>query len=695
MAARVTHAHFERFAQHRLEFVRNIAALAEREEYLEVRRPAESHPRKFFSQSSHTPRPPRPLLCHARFPFSRPQSLLDEDAFGALKILLNDRVPTIQQTAALAVGRMASFSVEVAEALASCGILEQLSSAMRESTLSGHLKACAFVLKSVARHTPELAGAALAAGAGAALTHALSLPDPSVREAAAQAVAALAQHTGEQAAALLTAGAHGHLVAALAEPEPALRRAAAGALAEVAKHEPELAGAVVEAGALPALVALLRGEGERGGGGGVAPPPAGGDAAAKVHRAAASAVGAIAKHSAALAEAAVEARLFPLLLVRLVDGRDEGARRAAAVAVREVVKHSEQLAAVVVEAGGVGSLVEYLSLAGAWAPPAAPPAAALDAARATAPDGNRLAAPPRTTLPPGSGAPGAAPTGVLAAEAAAGDATGAARGAARLPAVMALGFIAAYGEVLALRVVECSGVGALKAALLEGGAEEHVRAAAVWALGQVGKHSPGPARAVAAADALRHVSALLAGEGASDDVRDKARRCLGAVLAVCDHVPAMVALLPAAPPLVAKLVLRQLGGAVLAGAGGGEARRAFLASGALKVVQRLDPTARAAIAAHGPAALRTYTSALGAGAFAPGAAGSAMAAVAVGGGDEELADLVAAINALYPPDVVAYCRPEYGLGLLDRTRAAVRAEEDAEKEARAAARVQLSIAEGV
>jgi hypothetical protein len=36
MAARITHSHFERYAQHRLEFVRNIAALAEREDYLEV-----------------------------------------------------------------------------------------------------------------------------------------------------------------------------------------------------------------------------------------------------------------------------------------------------------------------------------------------------------------------------------------------------------------------------------------------------------------------------------------------------------------------------------------------------------------------------------------------------------------------------------------------------------------------------------
>ena len=394
------------------------------------------------------------------------------------------------------------------------------------------------------------------------------------------------------------------------------------------------------------------------------------------------------KHGVQLAEAAVEARLFPLLLVRLVD-RDEGSRRAAAVVVREVVKHSEQLAAVVVEAGGVGSLVEYLSLAGAWTPPQP-----LRASTTTAPDGTVLAAPPRGTLPPGTGAPAAAPTALLASATLAADSVGIARGGARLPAVMALGFIAAYGEALALRVVECSGVGALKAALLEQGAEEHVRAAAVWAIGQVGKHGPGPARAVASADALRHVAALLNSDSSSDDVRDKARRCLGAVLAVCDHVPAMCAMLPSAPPLVAKLVLRQLGSGVLCGPSGSEARKAFVASGALKLVQRLDPGARAAVAAHGAAALRTYTQALGPSAFAAGCAGSAMAAVAVGGGDEELGDLVGSINALFPADVVAYCRPEYGLGLVAATRATLRGEEEAEKSARGAARAQLAAAEG-
>ena len=36
MASRVTHSHFERYAQNRLDFVRNISALSEREDYLEV-----------------------------------------------------------------------------------------------------------------------------------------------------------------------------------------------------------------------------------------------------------------------------------------------------------------------------------------------------------------------------------------------------------------------------------------------------------------------------------------------------------------------------------------------------------------------------------------------------------------------------------------------------------------------------------
>lgn len=83
MAARIVRAQFESFTQARLAFVRSIADLSERPEYLE--------------------------------------SLLAEDAFEALKPMLHDKVETVQQTAALALGRMAGCSIEVAIELVKTG----------------------------------------------------------------------------------------------------------------------------------------------------------------------------------------------------------------------------------------------------------------------------------------------------------------------------------------------------------------------------------------------------------------------------------------------------------------------------------------------------------------------------------------------------------------------------------------------
>lgn len=83
MAARIVRAQFEQFTQARLAFVRSIADLSERPDYLEA--------------------------------------LLAEDAFEALKPMLHDKVATVQQTAALALGRMAGCSVEVAIELVKAG----------------------------------------------------------------------------------------------------------------------------------------------------------------------------------------------------------------------------------------------------------------------------------------------------------------------------------------------------------------------------------------------------------------------------------------------------------------------------------------------------------------------------------------------------------------------------------------------
>lgn len=61
---------------------------------------------------------------------------------------------------------------------------------------------------------------------------------------------------------------------------------------------------------------------------------------------------------------------------------------------------------------------------------------------------------------------------------------------------MALGYIAAFSETLALAVIAEKGLAPLCAAVAQG-AEDHVRAAAAWSLGQVGRHTPDHAKAVA------------------------------------------------------------------------------------------------------------------------------------------------------------------------------------------------------
>lgn len=57
-------------------------------------------------------------------------------------------------------------------------------------------------------------------------------------------------------------------------------------------------------------------------------------------------------------------------------------------------------------------------------------------------------------------------------------------GAARLPGVMALGYIGAFSETLALAVVSERALMPLVAALKDE-PEEHMRAAAAWSIGQV------------------------------------------------------------------------------------------------------------------------------------------------------------------------------------------------------------------
>jgi hypothetical protein len=65
-------------------------------------------------------------------------------------------VPTIQQTAAVALGRLADASESLAAAVVSADILPQLVYSLGQQNRF-YKKAASFVLRTVAKHSPELA----------------------------------------------------------------------------------------------------------------------------------------------------------------------------------------------------------------------------------------------------------------------------------------------------------------------------------------------------------------------------------------------------------------------------------------------------------------------------------------------------------------------------------------------------------
>jgi len=274
----------------------------------------------------------------------RPQNIEALQSAGVMALLrplLLDNVPSIQQSAALALGRLANYSDELAEAVVSNEILPQLVYSLSEQNRF-YKKAAAYVLRSVAKHSPHLAKAVVNSGALDALVNCLEEFDPSVKEAAALALSCIAKHNHELAQSVVDAGAVGLLVLCVQEPELTLKRISATALSEIAKHTEELAQAVVDQGAVPYLAALIS------------------HPDAQLKRYVCQCLSQIAKHTVDLAEVVVEAEIFPRILNCLKD-IDVQVRKNAATCIREIAKQTTELAKLIVHSGGAAATVDYIS----------------------------------------------------------------------------------------------------------------------------------------------------------------------------------------------------------------------------------------------------------------------------------------------------------------------------------------------
>jgi 3-methyladenine DNA glycosylase AlkD len=275
---------------------------------------------------------------------TRPQNidaLQNAGVMALLRPLLLDNVASIQQSAALALGRLANYSEELAESVVVHEILPQLVYSLSQQNRF-YKKAAAFVLRAVAKHSPQLAQAVVESGALVDLVSCLEEFDPSVKEAAAWALGYIARHTKELAQTVVDQGAVPLLVLCFQEPELALKKISASALGDICKHSPELAQTVVDANAVSLLAKDISHND------------------AQLKRQVCSCLAQIAKHSVDLAEVVVEAEIFPRILHCLKDV-DEYVRKNAATCIREIARHTPDLAKLIVNAGGVAAMVDYIT----------------------------------------------------------------------------------------------------------------------------------------------------------------------------------------------------------------------------------------------------------------------------------------------------------------------------------------------
>lgn len=518
--------------------------------------------------------------------------LQEAGVFALLRPLLLDTTPSIQHNSAQALARLANYHQDVAAAVVNGDVLPQLVFSLGEQN-KFYKKAAAGVVRSVAKHTPQLAQSVVDCGAVDALVTCLEDFDPGVKEAAAVALTYVARHNAELAQAVSDAGAISLLVLCLQEPELTVKRAAAAALGEIAKHSPELAQSVLDGNALPQLTSLL------------------GSKDARVKRQVLLCLAQVSKHSSSIAELVVEKNTLPVAMDRLKD-EDLAVRKNASSLIRDIAKHSADLSNLVVNSGGPAALVEYLGDVDAAV------AKALAQKRGSLANTGGLASTLNATL--GSTTTPGAQNGVS-------DSDSQTTASQKLPAVMALGYIAAFSEVLAQAVLDAHAVPAVVACVSSEN-EERLRAAAAWTLGQLGRHSAVHGKAVATADG-HPLGALLSAhneKGISEDLQKKTKRAIKAIVenAPAEVLPALEALVDDAPPSIQASLVTQFAKVLPNDA---DARKAFVTSGTLQKLQLIADKAEAG---------------------------------------SRLKDSIISVNAVYPDEIVQYYTPGYRAQLLKK-----------------------------
>ena len=275
---------------------------------------------------------------------SKSQNIEALNAAGVMALLrplLLDTVPSIQQSAALAIGRLANYSEELATSVVENNIIPQLIFSLSKPNKFFKKVTC-YVFKSVAKHSAALAEEVVKSGALEPLVECLDEFDTGVKEAASWALGFIAKHSPELAHKVIQARAVDSLVLCLQEPDLLLKRASALTLSYIASHSEQLAKPVSEFGLDTIIFFLSYND-------------------TQLKRNICQLLGNIARHSAELAAQIIARIQNPQKLLNCLKYPDEIVKKNAAFCICELVNKSPENAQVICDSGGAGIFVDYIT----------------------------------------------------------------------------------------------------------------------------------------------------------------------------------------------------------------------------------------------------------------------------------------------------------------------------------------------
>lgn len=413
------------------------------------------------------------------------------------------------------------------------------------------------------------------------------------KKSASYVLRTIAKHNADLGRFVVDAKAVPELKKCLEHIDPTVKEAACWALDYIAQHNAALAQIVVDEDVVPLLVLCIQ------------------EPEVTLKRIAASCMSNIAKHSPELAQKVLDSRCLPhfgTLLDNVDTGRrdvvDTKLKRQICACIAHIVKHSEANAQQIVDAKLLPLIMDCLVHADDAGSDALLSKNASVVLREIANQSLELA----TIVVDHGGIDRL----VTHAEQFEQD--------VRLPAVAALGFIAGVSPELATQVIEAGAVQILHHALVKD-VNQPCKAACAWTLGQIGQHSADHVVIMGEENVYRNLVKLMQSKSSSPDLQLKARKGLKRMLSQVADIKALEPLLSDAPPKVQKYVLRQLAETLPTNT---EQQKAFVASGSLAYVQKLNQDA-----------------------------------------DGKLQEHIETLNAIFPPDVVEYYTPGYAEQLLE------------------------------